>query len=266
MTEKDTSLKKTILHIAALSRVPESISQSLDDAGYHFLSAESAPEAISLAQKHLPDVIFASISQCIEKNGQLIQQLKQISYLETAPLVAICQSEAELNEIPAQWQKEIDDCLVEPYHLEAFMAKLTPLFKLKAMKDQTTKAHEKLGKAVKRLKKLKSELEYKNRSLVGEKKKLQSSLKQISSMIEEREDTNKKLSHLLEKQKRDFNSLTALLSSAIESKRQYHRGHSQKVAEISVFIAKEFRLTAKAVRQIEIAALLHEIGENIHSG
>ncbi|MFH1416384.1 MAG: HD domain-containing phosphohydrolase [Elusimicrobiota bacterium] len=51
------------------------------------------------------------------------------------------------------------------------------------------------------------------------------------------------------------------LAKAIDAKDPYTQGHSERVTEYAVKIAKEMNLSEKLVRNIEFAALIHDIGK-----
>lgn len=51
------------------------------------------------------------------------------------------------------------------------------------------------------------------------------------------------------------------LSAALEAKDPYTRGHSERVAQYSVCIAREFGLSAELIRQIELGGRVHDIGK-----
>jgi HD-GYP domain-containing protein (c-di-GMP phosphodiesterase class II) len=51
------------------------------------------------------------------------------------------------------------------------------------------------------------------------------------------------------------------LAAAIEAKDPYTRGHSERVAKISVTIAKRLELPEKEVQAIHIASILHDVGK-----
>ncbi len=51
------------------------------------------------------------------------------------------------------------------------------------------------------------------------------------------------------------------LAEAIDAKDPYTKGHSERVAEIAVEIAKRMKLPQKLIRNIEVAALIHDIGK-----
>jgi putative two-component system response regulator len=51
------------------------------------------------------------------------------------------------------------------------------------------------------------------------------------------------------------------LSAALEAKDPYTRGHSERVAEYSMSIARHFGLNAELIRQIELGGRVHDIGK-----
>ena len=51
------------------------------------------------------------------------------------------------------------------------------------------------------------------------------------------------------------------LSAALEAKDPYTRGHSERVAEYSVCLAREFGLSAELIRQVELGGRVHDIGK-----
>ncbi|HEX8960911.1 MAG TPA: HD domain-containing phosphohydrolase [Geobacteraceae bacterium] len=51
------------------------------------------------------------------------------------------------------------------------------------------------------------------------------------------------------------------LASAIDAKDPYTYGHSKRVARVSTAICEEMGMTRKEVRQVELAAILHDIGK-----
>ena len=51
------------------------------------------------------------------------------------------------------------------------------------------------------------------------------------------------------------------LAAAIDAKDPYTKGHSERVAEVSVALAQELNLSARDIEDIEYTALLHDIGK-----
>jgi len=58
-----------------------------------------------------------------------------------------------------------------------------------------------------------------------------------------------------------FISTTKALAAAIDAKDPYTRGHSQRVAQISLEIAKEMGLAPSEQQKVNVAALLHDVGK-----
>jgi len=129
------------------------------------------------------------------------------------------------------------------------------------VQDDLSSSDKKMRKAHLQIDELKKGLEETAGELGRTKEMLAHSLKQISMMVAERERTSKEVAQLNQIQDENFHALVSILSDAIESKFRYRRGHSKKVAEISVFLAREENLPEEAVRNIETAALLHEVGK-----
>ncbi len=57
-----------------------------------------------------------------------------------------------------------------------------------------------------------------------------------------------------------FNSLKSL-ALALEAKDKYTSGHSQRVADIAVNIAKKLNMTPKEIERLRFASLVHDIGK-----
>lgn len=58
-----------------------------------------------------------------------------------------------------------------------------------------------------------------------------------------------------------FVSTVRSLSQALETKDEYTGGHAHRVALFSIILAKEMKLSPKEVENVELSALLHDIGK-----
>ncbi len=58
-----------------------------------------------------------------------------------------------------------------------------------------------------------------------------------------------------------FLGIIRALAEAIDEKDPYTRGHSERVNQYSVILAKQMRLSKKELRNIHVASLLHDIGK-----
>ncbi len=66
---------------------------------------------------------------------------------------------------------------------------------------------------------------------------------------------------LIEKTEHISDQLVHILSKTIEAKDQYTKGHSTRVAKYSVMIGQRLGYDRQALKQLEYAALLHDVGK-----
>ena len=70
-----------------------------------------------------------------------------------------------------------------------------------------------------------------------------------------------KVAEQAKKIRASFLSAITSLAYALEAKDKYTNGHSQRVADISVAIAKELDLPQESIERIRLAGLVHDIGK-----
>jgi len=88
-----------------------------------------------------------------------------------------------------------------------------------------------------------------------EKRRLALQIKEYQQHLEE------KVAAQAEKIRASFLSAITALAYALEAKDKYTSGHSQRVADISVAIAKVMNLPQELIDKIRLAGLLHDIGK-----
>ncbi|PKM82349.1 MAG: hypothetical protein CVU89_04935 [Firmicutes bacterium HGW-Firmicutes-14] len=61
--------------------------------------------------------------------------------------------------------------------------------------------------------------------------------------------------------KQSYLKTVTTIAAAIEAKDSYMKGHSERVAELTVALAREFRMRENEIQKLEFAALLHDAGK-----
>jgi len=90
---------------------------------------------------------------------------------------------------------------------------------------------------------------------VLEKRRLELENKEYQQHLEDKvEEQAKKI-------RASFLSAITALAYALEAKDKYTSGHSQRVADISIAIAKEMCLPQESIQKIKLAGLVHDIGK-----
>jgi putative nucleotidyltransferase with HDIG domain len=233
----------------------------LDGQAFVLETATTAEQGLALARRFLPDLIVSEVFLSGASGHEFCREVRRDAYLRNTIFILASDIKRDAGDAAADPVGGADDYILKPVQKLELVAKLQALLRIKRLQDDLLASNQKLAKALNHLKRYKRELEQKHLALQKEKTILQNSLQQISLMAHEREETHRRLKQLFAVQEDTFTHLTTLLAGIIESKRQYHRGHSKKVAEIATFIARQFGLSREEVRSIHIAALLHELGK-----
>jgi len=76
-----------------------------------------------------------------------------------------------------------------------------------------------------------------------------------------RQHLEQKVEEQAQKIRASFFSAITALAYALEAKDKYTSGHSQRVTEISVAIAKELGMPRNSIEKIRLAGLIHDIGK-----
>ena len=92
-------------------------------------------------------------------------------------------------------------------------------------------------------------------------KEIAEQLNLIKSLYNDTDELNNKLRTSNTSLKKNYKQTIEALSSAIEEKDMFTQGHSKRVSEYCVKIAKEMDLSSDEIERLEIAALLHDIGK-----
>ena len=84
---------------------------------------------------------------------------------------------------------------------------------------------------------------------------------EITALYNQTTAMNNELQAMLQKVEYGYLDTVKALSNAIEANDSYTKGHTEKVAEYSLLIGRQMNLDESSIRQLEYAALLHDIGK-----
>jgi len=261
MEDTDTQKKSKILCVDDNRATIYLYENFLSLPNYQVKTALSAEEGFELAKKFIPDLIISDVVMPGIDGLEFCKKVRSVPFLASSIFLLASSLKVKVEDAIEALKGGADDYIIKPFNKDELIAKINAFLRIKSLQDDLIETNQKLQKTLRSLEDYKIELEKKNEELVREKQMLENSLKQISLMVEERERTNKELEQLNKIREGNFNSLVNILSTLIESRRQYHRGHAKKMAEISTFIAQKFGLTEEEIRNIKIASSLHEIGK-----
>ena len=154
-----------------------------------------------------------------------------------------------------------NDYLIKPFSMAEFIIKAKAHIYNKYVMDMDAWRKTELDKALNKLAKFEKNLASVREELFDERDVLNNSLKQINLMTKERDKFKKEIEQADKELIGNLEGFTKLLCSMIESRVEENRGHSFRVAEISLFVAEEMKLSKIEKEQIQKAAMLHEVGK-----
>lgn len=222
--------------------------------------AKDGVEGLSKAKEFNPDIIISDVVMPNMDGYELCKAVRSHPKFKNTIFLLSSANLTEAKDAIKGLKGGADDYLLKPLKKDATIAKIDAFLRLKLLEDDLLDSNKKLTETIEVLEKNKKQLEESIAAEEKEKELLKNSLKEISFLLEELEKSHHYQITLNRSLKKNFDDLVSLLATIIELRNPIHKGHSQKVAEISKFIANEFGLLENEIREIEVAALLHEIG------
>ena len=211
----------TVLIIDDELLVRESLSLFLEDMGYNIIEAENGAEGIEQFKKHMPDIVLLDLRMPGMSGLEVLPELKKIS--DTVPVIIV------------SGNSQISDA-VEALRIGAWDYLSKPIHDLDILQHRISTV-------------------LKQSSLLKENRKYQYHLEE---MVETRtKDLNVSQQRLSEA----IINTILVLTQTIEAKDKYTRGHCIRVAEYSIAMGKKLGLPEEELSNIQLGAILHDIGK-----
>nr|NJM01673.1 HD domain-containing protein [Desulfobacula sp.] len=154
----------------------------------------------------------------------------------------------------------IDDFLIRPFST-AEVKRKARIFIDKKNTGQTNRAlNQRLEKTTDYLKRFKQELKKTKTELYEERYSLNHALKQINQMAKERTRLKQDIKTIRETLDGNMEGFAEILADLIRTRIEKNRGHGERVAKISGFMAEQLKIDEKKLADLQKAAMLHETG------
>lgn len=232
-----------------------------EDSDYNLTTATSAEEGFEKALEVVPDLIISDVLLPGMTGVDLCRKIRSENRLCDTIVMLVTGMEAESSDIVDGFSAGADEYLLKPFSKEELFARLHALLRIKRLRDQVIFLENREVGTGEDAENLEKELAEARILLAREKELVSSTLKQMTVMVEEREDRVKEIKCLEEVLERDRRAMVSVFSQLIESKPQYHRGHCLNVAEISSSLGRMMSLSDGEISDIHAAGLLHELGK-----
>ncbi len=227
---------------------------------YNFFQAKNGESGLKLAEEEQPDLIISDVMLPDINGFEICKRIRANKKFETIKFMLVSAS-IEKNKVVEGLEIGADDYLAKPFDPEQARAKVDALLRIKVLQDDLVIKNEEMRRVNEELLHTKTMLESANRSAENEKERLNNTLKEISFLMEELEESHKQQVDLNQSLEKNSNDLVNLLATIVELRNPENKNHAQEVAKIALHIATELELNISVTKDLRIAALLHEIGK-----
>ena len=236
-----TDTKKKLLFVdddpAMVKVVGTILENALGPELIEFHGAESGEKGFEKIDKLQPDIVICDIN-LPGMNGFEFCRKVRASGLHTTVILVSAYDENEDYAIEAK-ESGADAFLIKPIKKGELLFVVNFIIRIEHL-DETV-----LGK---------------NHELQEDQRRLNDNFKDIMRMNSQLESQNSQISSMNKELTQRFDSTVGLLTNIIELNQFQHRGHSERVAEIAVFIAQKMKLPQDTIESLRTAARLHELG------
>ena len=233
------------------------LAQLFEQNSLEFYEAYSGEDGLEKVSKIQPDIVLSIIKMPGLNGFEVCREIKN-RQPKTAIILTSAHDAEQDNAIKA---KEVgaDAYLSEPIKKGELLFTINFIFRELSLKQTIVEKNLKLEDYLDRVKKFHHELVILNDELGTYKKRLNLNLREMAELNSQLKGKNNQISVMMGEMTDRFDSTVSLLSNIIELNRS-DGGHSERVAEISIFVAKKLGLTAFQIQNIKVAARLHELG------
>jgi cyclic di-GMP phosphodiesterase len=236
-----TDSKKKLLFVdddpAMVKVVGKILGNALRPELIEFHEAESGEKGLEIASELQPDIVICDINLPGMNGFEFCHKIRQSGLHATVILM----SAYDENEDYAIEAKAVgaDAFLIKPIKKGELLFVVNFILRIEHLNETV------LGK---------------NHELQEDQRRLNDNLKDIMRMNSKLESQNTQISSMNKELAERFDSTVGLLTNIIELNQSQHRGHSERVAEIAVFIAQNMGMSQDSIESLRTAARLHELG------
>ena len=228
---------------------------------YSIITADNGKEGLVKAHEFDPDLIISDVIMPKMDGYQFCAALRKEPKFKNTILLMSSSVLTEVKDAVKALKGGADDYILKPVDEEQVKAKVDAFLRIKMLQDNLVESNRKLQDMVTELERHKQVIIAQNENLRREKDLIKNSLKEKSFLLEELEESNSALSTLNDRFATNFDHLVSILAKIIEFRRSSNKGHAMKVSQLAEKIARLMELSDDQIRNIRIAALLHEIGK-----
>lgn len=223
-----------------------------------FFKAESGEKGLQMVEQLSPDIVLSEKGMPGIGGFEVCRKI-HAGHPRTSVILTSTGQTGEDEAIQA-YQSGADAFLSKPVTKGELLFAINLILRLSQLDETLSKKNKQLEDSLQREQSCQIDLSSLNHELLGDKKRLDSNLRELVDLNRRLEAKNTQVSSVMEELRSRFDSTVSLLTNIIELNRHENKGHAERVAETSVYIAIKLGLSSYQVDNIKTAARLHELG------
>lgn len=238
--------------------VKQALTQYLGPRHVEIRQVDSGEEGLDLLRRSGCDIVICEIDLPDSYGYDICRSIKKLAY----PVAVILTSAYDPKRDYAARAREAgaDFYISKPVKQGELLFIVQQILRSSYLKNAVLEKNRQLEESLAQLKQFHHNLTKLSKEQHSDKRLLGSSLQEMMEFNKQLEEKNEQISSMVDALSARFESTETLLVDIIELHQSNHRGHSERVAKISLFIARKMNLTEFQMQNIRTAARLHELG------
>lgn len=232
----------------------------LEGENYSLKTAGNAEEGLHVALDFKPDLIISDVAMPGMDGLEFCRRVRASGPLAEVVFMLVSGIDVEPRDVVAGLGAGADEYLVKPFSRDELLARIGALLRIKDLKDRAEKADILLKDELQNREAMETRLAEFKEELAGEREALSGALKQVASLVGERQKAVERADAMEARASRTLSACVGMLVDALNARPGFKRRHGADVARLSVSIAGEMGLEGDPLHRLEQAAMLHELG------
>ena len=232
----------------------------LEGENYTLKTAENAEEGLEVALAFEPDLIISDVAMPGMDGLEFCRRVRGAETLKEAIFMLVSGIEVEPIDVVAGLGAGADEYLVKPFSRDELVARIGTLLRIKGLKERADCADNFLKDELQSRDAMEARLAELKDELVGEREALSGALKQVASLVNERQKAVERADVMAALASRTLDTCVGMLLHVLDARPGFKRGHGADVARLAVSIAEELGVEGEKLHHLERAARLHELG------
>lgn len=238
--------------------VKQVLRSSFGEDALELFQSESGEDGMEKVVALNPDIILCDVNMPGIDGFEVCRRVRALRV--HSAIVLMSSYDAESDYATRASELGADAYLSKPLKKGELIFVVNFVLRVAHLNDAVFEKNKQLEQSLIHLKEFHHKLANLNSELVADKRRMGVNLREMTVLNSELEGKNSQISAMVDEMASRFDSTVSLLANIIELHQAGHRGHAERVAESSGFIAKKMGLQEHQVRTIQTAARLHELG------